>query len=365
MTLNVLILTKRQYTNRDLLDDRFGRLRELPLQMALRGFQVRGLCLSYERRKEGITHDGPVTWESLNAGTLKGLGLLRFIGRASTLVAQSDLIWACSDSVYGIIGYWLSRRFEVPLIIDLYDNFEYFLAARLPGIKQLYRHAVRKCTGVTCVSRSLADLVRAYGRRGPLAVLENAVRKDIFKPLEKNLCRERLNLPLKAPLIGTAGALYRNRGIHTLLHAFRELKPKHPDLHLVLAGPREIEIPPWDGVLDLGVLPLDQVPVLLNALDVAVICNLGNDFGRYCFPQKAREIMACQVPAVAARVGSMEELFSPHPSWLYEPESVPSLALALERRLSDQDTGYGYVPEWSDLALELENIFFSLTGRRE
>jgi glycosyltransferase involved in cell wall biosynthesis len=125
-----------------------------------------------------------------------------------------------------------------------------------------------------------------------------------------------------------------------------------------------MEIPQLPGIIDLGILPLDQVPILLNALDVAVICNRDNDFGRYCFPQKAREIMACQVPVVAARVGSMEELFCDHPSWLYDPDSAGSLAEALESRLNEPDTGYGYVPDWSDLALELETIFLSLTGRR-
>jgi len=51
--LRILVLTKRQYTNRDLLDDRFGRIRELPLQLGLRGFQVDGLCLSYNRKAKG------------------------------------------------------------------------------------------------------------------------------------------------------------------------------------------------------------------------------------------------------------------------------------------------------------------------
>jgi glycosyltransferase involved in cell wall biosynthesis len=167
-----------------------------------------------------------------------------------------------------------------------------------------------------------------------------------------------------APLIGTAGAIFRNRGIGTLLHAFQALKPKFPALQLVLAGPRDIEIPQLPGITDFGILPVDEVPILLNALDVAVICNRENDFGRYCFPQKAREIMACQVPVVAARVGSMEELFCDHPSWLFDPDSALSLVKALERRLTEKDTGYGYVPDWSDLALELEKIFFSLTERR-
>jgi len=364
MSLKVLVITKRQYTNRDLLDDRFGRVRELPLKLGTRGHAVRGLCLSYKNRKEGILQDGPVTWESLNAGGLKLPGLLRFMMRASPLASQADVIWACSDSFYGIIGYWLSRRFHVPLVFDLYDNFEYFLAAKLPPIKQLYRWVLRNCDAVTCVSRPLAELVKSCGRNGPLHVLENAVRKETFKPLDKTLCRKKLNLPLNAHLIGTAGAIFRNRGISILLHAFQTLKPQYPDLHLVLAGPRDMEIPQLPGIIDLGILPLDQVPILLNALDVAVICNRDNDFGRYCFPQKAREIMACQVPVVAARVGSMEELFCDHPSWLYDPDSAGSLAEALESRLNEPDTGYGYVPDWSDLALELETIFLSLTGRR-
>jgi glycosyltransferase involved in cell wall biosynthesis len=362
--MRILVLTKRQYMSKDLLDDRFGRFREIPMALGLRGHKVSGLCLSYKLREEGQTWDGNVLWRSVNATPLKLPGLASFIRQAYRLASDADGIWACSDSFYGIIGHVLSREYGIPLVFDLYDNFEYYLAARLPILKQFYRMVTRKCSGVTCVSQPLAKLVKSYGRNGPLYVLENAVRKDIFKPLDKDLCRKKLNLPLTAPLIGTAGAIFRNRGIGTLLHAFQALKPKYPDLQLVLAGPRDIQIPQLPGIIDLGNLPLEKVPFLLNALEVAVICNRENDFGRYCFPQKAREIMACQVPVVAARVGSMEELFCDHPSWLYDPDSALSLVEALERRLTEKDTDYGYVPDWFDLALELEKIFFSLTRRR-
>lgn len=360
MSLKVLVITKRQYTNRDLLDDRFGRVRELPLGLAAGGHAVRGLCLSYKRKEERITRDGPVTWESLNAGPLKIRGLLRFILRASSLASHADVIWACSDSFYGIIGYWLSRRHQVPLVFDLYDNFEYFLAAKLPPIKQLYRHVVRKSDVVTCVSHPLYRLVRSYGRKGPLYVLENGVPKDLFKPLDKEVCRKELNLPLNASIIGTAGAIFRNRGIITLFEAFKRLKGKHPHLHLAFAGPRDMEIPRWPGIIDLGILPFDKIPILLNALDIAVICNRENDFGRYCFPQKAREIMACHVPLIAARVGSMEELLANQPSWLFEPEDETDLARAIEHRLHDRTTDYGIIPSWLDLAKEMEILILKL-----
>ena len=66
--------------------------------------------------------------------------------------------------------------------------------------------------------------------------------------------------------------------------------------------------------------------------------------------------MACHVPLVAARVGSMEELFCDHPSWLYDPDNALSLAHAIERRLREQEVSYGEIPDWSDLALEMEKI---------
>ena len=81
-------------------------------------------------------------------------------------------------------------------------------------------------------------------------------------------------------------------------------------------------------VHDLGTLPLDIVPALLNALDLAVICNRDSAFGRHCFPQKAYEIIACRVPLVAAAVGSMNELLTEYPNCLYEPESANGLAQA-------------------------------------
>ena len=358
--IRILVLTKRQYTNKDLIDDQFGRLRELPLQLALRKHKVFGLCLSYRNKREGKISDGPVEWESINAGPLKIPGLIQFFRRASQLAANADAVWACSDSIYGIIGCLLASKYHIPLVFDLYDNFEYFFAARLPIIKQLYRRAVRKSQAVTCVSRPLARLVTSYGKKESVFVIENGVRKDLFRPMDKKTCRESLGLPQHVRLVGTAGALYDNRGIQSLFHAFQMLKTKHPDLHLALAGPRNIPIPLDERVHDIGLLLLNKVPLFMNALDVAIVCNRENDFGKYCFPQKAREIMACQVPIIAARVGSMAELFSHQPQWLFAPDDAADLALVLENRLRDRTADYENVHSWSDVVPKLENIFLKL-----
>ena len=39
--------------NKDLIDDRYGRFREIPLALAQMGHQVKGICLSYQPKNEG------------------------------------------------------------------------------------------------------------------------------------------------------------------------------------------------------------------------------------------------------------------------------------------------------------------------
>jgi glycosyltransferase involved in cell wall biosynthesis len=122
--------------------------------------------------------------------------------------------------------------------------------------------------------------------------------------MNKLQCRENLSLPLNARLVGTAGAINKKREVNLLFDAFNQLKLKYADLHLVVAGQRDrsIQIPGDSRVFDFGTIPFERVPLLINALDVAVVCYADDDYGKYCFPQKTREFMACNVPVIAAGV---------------------------------------------------------------
>lgn len=362
----VLVLTKRQYMSKDLIDDRFGRFRELPKALAEMGHQVRGLCLSYRPCEEGKFLDGPVEWTSINATRFKVPGLARFLVRAYELARDSDVIWACSDSFYGMIGCLVGKLRRVPAVFDIYDNFEAFLVGSLPVLKQAYRHAVRKSDAVTCFSDRMRIRLESYGRADRTFVLENTADTRVFRPMDQSDCRKALGFPQEAVIIGTAGALYRNRGVEKLYEAFFELAKTHSTLYLAVAGPRHSDLPVPDHprIRDLGILPHESVPCLYNALDVAVICYTESELGDCSFPYKAREIMACTVPAIAARVGSMKELYRHHPDWLYDPESSDSLAKAILNRLKDRSTDYGSIPTWEDLARSLGTIIDEVVALR-
>jgi glycosyltransferase involved in cell wall biosynthesis len=369
--MKILVLTKRQYMGKDLLDDRFGRFCELPLALAQLGHEVQGISLSYRRRAEGSitdsvpSQDGRVIWHSVNL--LNGFvpALQNYIKQAQQLTRDfyPDIIWACSDAYHAIFGYRLSKEYQTKCVIDLYDNFEAFGATNLPLVLALFKRAVKRADGVTCFSQRLAErIILIHSRVKPTVVIESGVNTESFSPLDRTLSRRKIGLPEDATIIGTAGALHRDRGIDVLFRGLEILNVENGDIHLALAGPRERRsfIPKSPNIHDVGILSWDRVPLLINALDVAVSCYRDSEIGRYSFPQKAYEIIACQTPIVAAAVGTMIDLLSSHPECLFEPDNPESFARAVRSQLARPASIDLKAPSWADSARQLEKFFLDL-----
>jgi teichuronic acid biosynthesis glycosyltransferase TuaC len=366
--MKILVLTKRQYMGKDLLDDRFGRFRELPLELARLGHVIMGLATSYRQRSEGTAIDsdpppnGQVIWQSFNLTNRFVPHLQQLFHRAIGIATEfnPDLIWACSDAYHAIFGAWLAERVRTKCVIDLYDNFEAFTATKIPGISSLFRRSTRRVQGVTCFSQLMADhVVQNYKRQKPTAVIESAVQKALFRSQDQGECRRRLKLPDEAHIIGTAGALHTSRGIDTLFQAYEHLAAENENLHLALAGPRErgVCIPNGPRVHDFGILPHDEVPCFINSLNVAVVCYRRSTQGDFSLPQKAYEMVACRVPLIAAAVGSMNEFLSKYPTCLYDPDRPKSLADAVRRQLQNKIIVNSEVPSWADSAKQLADFF--------
>jgi teichuronic acid biosynthesis glycosyltransferase TuaC len=370
-SLRILVLTKRQYMGKDLLDDRFGRFRELPLGLARLGHEVHGISLSYRRRAEGLvtdsvpSQDGQVSWHSFNLlnGFVPALQSYVKHARQSIRDFHPDIIWACSDAYHAIFGYRLSQEYHTRCVIDLYDNFEAFGATKLPPAVTLFKRAVKQADGVTCFSQRFAErITQIYPRVKPTVVIESGVNTESFSPLDRTLSRQQLGLPQGVRIIGTAGALYRDRGIDVLFRGLEILNAEDGNIHLALAGPRERRsfFPKSPNIHDLGILSWDRVPLLINALDVAVSCYRDSEIGRYSFPQKAYEIIACRTPIIATAVGTMIDLLSLHPECLFEPDNPESFARAVRSQLASPAPIDLKAPSWSDSARQLEAFFLDL-----
>lgn len=352
--MRILVLCKRQYTGKDLVDDRFGRLYELPVGLAAQGHDVRIFMLSYRPRagaRAGRFEGTGVAWRSIDAMP----ALLRHGAWLDETTAgwTPDVVWASSDMLQAVLAMRWSKRRGIPCVIDLYDNYESFGLSKLPGLAAAFRHACRQAAALTVVSDTLSGHVRAHYRVAcPIDVVVNGIRADLFHPRDKAQARISLDLPQAARIIGTAGALTADRGISDLFDAFERLAADDGDLWLVHAGPTDGSFGPrlHPRIVDLGMLPQARVPAMLAALDVGVVCNRDSAFGRYCFPLKLHEMLAMRIPVVAAALGDVDRLLADSPQSLYAPGDVAMLAAQIGAQLSAPSVADVVSPRWQACA---------------
>lgn len=361
--MRIAFLCKRRYMSKDVILDRYARLYEIPYQLALLGHTVESYCLAYQGQADGRwTHEatpGHLSWTSKSLGRTILPSLLAYPRKVLGALQRfkPDLIIAASDIPHIALGAWLATQLDKPWVADLYDNFEGFGQARIPGMTHLLRRSVSQANLVLTTSAPLRDLVLSdYTPRGEVMAMPSSVDRSVFHPRHRASCRERLGLPSNARLIGTAGGLYREKGIAALYEAWPTLRDQHPDVHLVLAGPIEANtpIPTGERVHYLGQLPHDKVAELFCSLDVGVISILDTPFGRYCFPQKAYEMLSCKLAVVAANVGAMQSLFAQTPECLFRSGDSADLARCVSRQLSDQCRLDIEVVDWRGLITALE-----------
>jgi glycosyltransferase involved in cell wall biosynthesis len=280
---------------------------------------------------------------------------------------RPDLIFACSDAIHIVIGKVFCNIFKLPLIVDLYDNYESFGLTRIPGIYQLFRSAIKRADGIVCVSRNLAEYIGSkYSPNGRIIVIENGIPANSFRKLDKVKCRKKFGLPIEGKIIGTAGALAASRGIGLLFEAFSELLKSDHYLHLALAGKigSSIKLPKDHSILYLGELSHSEMPEFYNCLDVAVVCNLESSFGKYCYPQKISEIQASEVPVVVANVGDMSILKEMDPGSVYEPNDLPSLQAAIVEKLARPRIKMVSPHTWAKLANKLDSFISEIANKR-
>jgi glycosyltransferase involved in cell wall biosynthesis len=349
---------------KDVIVDRYARLYEFPRQLARLGHDVRCFCLSYQRHEEGEweheagSANGRLRWESRSLGRLILPGLARYPAHVLHRLRafEPEMLIGASDIPHAILAQWLARRLRTPYAIDLYDNFEGFGQARIPGMIAALRRALRQAALVTTTSELLKERVETvYRATGKVLALPSAIDGDVFYPQDKATCRRALGLPPDAPLVGTAGGLLRARGIDALYDAWPQVAAKRPAARLVLAGPVDKNLPPprREDVIYLGSLPHRDTALLFNAIDVGVIYLKDTSFGRYCFPQKAYEMLACRLPIVAAGVGAMPALLG-DPRSLYRVDDSASLAHAILANLDMPVISDREVLDWEGIGTNLE-----------
>ena len=359
--MRIVFVCKRRPQQRDLIERPYGRFYHLPRLLAARGHDVKVLLCSHHGLPEvQITQTG-VEWIGLDIRTLGIRCALRAMERQARTFAP-DWIIGCSDAWYGWLASRLAHRTGARLAVDAYDNFEAYMPWNLP-LHQLWRRAVRRADIVTAAGPQLAELLQSQRRSGPpVAVLPMAADPE-FVPLDKAACRQALGLVVQATYAGYVGSWSASRGSSLLIDAFRCARAARPDLQLLVSGrpPREVLDEP--GVIATGYLSDAQLPMLLNALDLACVVVADTRFGRYSYPAKLCEAIACRIPVVATATDAVSWMLNGNTGHLASVGDVPGFSARMLEMLSEPIANYGVSSSWQSVAKVFEGLLLeSMAG---
>ncbi len=349
---DILWLTKRRYMAKDLLADRFGRYYELPRHLATMDHRLHVLALAYRNEPDvRLIENERLVFESIDVRRF-----WKYLYRAVQIIRSQAvaLVVGASDVHFCVLAYVLGRGFGRRVIFDMYDNYEYFAAGRLPPLRWLYHRLLRKTDANVVFSHSLANYL---GRKAPHRnywLVTPSVDKAVFRPLDRQTCRKRFDLPADEVLIGYFGAVSESRGVGVLFGAIDILRGQGLSCRLVLAGPadRDLELGRSAETIYLGLLEHSQIPYLINACDVNVICYKEDGLGKYNFPVKLPEYIACRVPFATPALGAMIDFLREYPEYLYEVEDASGLARTISSLLSLPDHRFPEVRSWHESAAD-------------
>ena len=330
--MRLLFLSKRRPQQRCLMDRPYGRFFYLPVELAERKFDVRVILIGHAGDAEATTCRLGVTWTAMDAKGARATGIFSKLLN-EVRVQQPDWVIGCSDAWVGVMANWLARRSGSRLAIDAYDNYESYMPWNKP-LHWAWRRAIRAADLSLAAGPQLAWLMdRQRAGRSPTQVIPMAA-DPCFVPMEKTSCRARLGLPIGVPIIGYAGGWAAKRGTDILPKAFREVQRLVPGVRLALTGHPPAPVLRMPGVIALGYLEDALMPVFLNAMDVSTVVTSQSTFGKYSYPSKLYEALACNVPVVASATEPVKWMLQGQEHALAPVDDAAALAQRLRDALS-------------------------------
>jgi len=283
------------------MQDKFGRLFHMPINLAKKNIRTVVFSANYKKsRPEVIIHNGvkfisyPMRW----------LSVIKFIFNFYLEVRanKADVIIASGDSHFGFLGLIVAKRLKVPFVFDVYDYYPAFMSNKLPGMKFMYKLALKHADAVTCVSENLYRHIKEYN--DTVLRIENGIDPADFHPMDRDECRASLGIKKEEVVIGYFGSMEAMRGIETLLDACKLLIDRYNiKLRLLLAGAKP-------DSLNLGYVWVDyrgirmqkEIATMINASSVVVLPYNNDSQIHYSNSCKIAEYFACRVPIVSTKV---------------------------------------------------------------
>ena len=271
---------------------------------------------------------------------------------------QPHLIHAHSPVLNALPSLWVGRHRKLPVVYEMRASWEDAAvdhgttvegSVRYRLSRALESFALRRADQVTTICEGLRGDIAVRGVAPErITVIPNAVDASAFKfgvDADPEL-RRTLGLEGKT-VLGFAGSFYGYEGLDLLLEAARRMRPRHPELRVLLVGggPQEARLKQQvvdaglqDCVVFTGRVPHAQVQRYYELIDVLAYPRLPIRLTELVTPLKPLEAMAQGRMFVASDVGGHRELIRHgETGFLFKAGDAAALEQAIESVLSQRE----------------------------
>jgi glycosyltransferase involved in cell wall biosynthesis len=304
----------------------------------------------------------------VGSGQLKKWGLLlSSLPALARLRDQYDLIFVSGYRIIGLTAVLVGKLFRKPVVLKADSQGEMSGEFFESGLRKFsvsrsslpfrlflkFRNVIlKKADAFSAISPEIAsEWTSSKVPLNKIHQIPNGVDTIRFAPVnakQKSFLREKLNLPQAAIIAIYTGRLVSYKGLPLLLKVWDEIRCRHENVILLLAGTGGLDIHNCEAqlhdyvksaglkenVLFLG--SVQNIPEYLQAADLFVFPT-END----AFPSSLIEAMACGLPIVTTPVGAIKTIVvHQETGLLVQPGNRQQLYEALVAIVSDKTLAF-------------------------
>ena len=213
--------------------------------------------------------------------------------------------------------FYLLLFYQDLLFPQRYQQLLFHQQNELQELKKLTNHFI-------CVSETNQQgLIELGFDKKRMSIIPNAVNYDLFKPLDKGACKEKLGIPANKFVVGFVGNFIHRKGPNRIIEAIQQLAEK--DIQLVCVGGKG-NLMDNDFTKIIPPVPNYQLPDIYNAFDVFALPTLSEG---HC--NAIEEAKACCIPIISSMGTSVETQIDNTTGILIHPMDISELAGAIQK----------------------------------
>jgi teichuronic acid biosynthesis glycosyltransferase TuaC len=277
---------------------------------------------------------------------------------------EFDLIHAHFTWPLGYAGVKLAKEFNVPVIVTIHENREWFMREYNSKNKKIH-WTWQNANALIRVNKVDVPLLKRFNKN--VFAIPNGFNPNRLFVISQERVREELGLPLDRKIIFSLGNLIERKGFHYLIKAMKIVSKYRPDVMCFIGGNGPLkdklqaqinELGLQDKVKLLGFVPDENLALWMNAADLFVLPSLSEGNPTVMF-----EALGVGLPFVGTKVGGVPEIItSDDYGLLCEPGNANDLAekilIALGKEWDrEKIRKYGRQFTWKNIAREILDIY--------